>query len=129
VSALTERIERTFNGRTYLRLCRSVEVVERHGKHVYVDIETDLALFRVADQAVALTNVCPHKREAYMFDGIVSNGTVTCPMHGWCFDVRTGKNLGVGGGLATYPVMERDGYVWLELLADHEADRSAWLNR
>ncbi len=112
---LSDRQEREINGRHCLRLCRSAEVGERRGHRVYVDIETDLALFRLSDGIVAVTNVCPHKREAYIYDGVVLNNTVTCPMHGWCFDLATGKNLGMGGGLRTYPVVEQDGYVWLVL--------------
>ncbi len=110
-----EKHERVIDGQRYLRLCKSSTVVHRHGTHVYVDIETDLALFRVGEKVVAYTNICPHKREATIAQGNVMNNTVTCPMHGWCFDLDTGKNVGVGAGLKRYDVLDRDGYVWLAI--------------
>lgn len=80
---------------------------------MYVDIETDLALFMVGGSIHAVSNICPHKREPAIHEGTVHNGTVTCPMHGWCFEIATGKNTSVGGGLRTYEVVEADGWVWL----------------
>jgi nitrite reductase/ring-hydroxylating ferredoxin subunit len=112
---MRERIERTFEGRPWLRLCKSVEVGERHGKRVELDVETDLALFRVDGTVYAVSNICPHKREAAIYDGYVDQGRVTCPMHGWVFDIRTGANVAKGGGLGCFTVRESDGFVWLQI--------------
>ena len=100
-----------------MRVCRSIEVGERHGHHVEVDIETDLALFRVDGEVFVTSNVCPHKREPFIYDGVVVDGTITCPIHAWTFNIRTGSNIGVGGGLACYPVREEKGYVWVDVAA------------
>jgi len=88
-------------------------VVSRRGSRFELDLEHDIALFRVDEQIVAVSNVCPHKREALMYDGHVHNGTITCPVHFWCFDLRTGANRGSGADLKTYPVEIRNGYVWV----------------
>jgi len=37
------------------------------------------------DKITALENVCPH-RGAKLSDGIVKNGCIECPYHGWKFD-------------------------------------------
>lgn len=97
----------------WMRIARSVEVSERHGLRVELDIEHDLALFRVEGVVRAVTNVCPHKRVACVYDGIVDAGTVTCPMHAWRFDLETGRNLAGGGGLRTYEIREDEGGVWI----------------
>ncbi len=109
---MTDRPTRPGPDGTWVRLCKSVEVASRQGKRVELDIEHDLALFRVDGSVHAVTNICPHKREASIADGHVQQGTVTCPMHFWCFEITTGKNTATGGSLRTYPVEELDGYVW-----------------
>lgn len=110
-----DKTRQTLNGVVLQRLCPSIDVSERHGKRVYVDIERDIALFRINGTVYAVSNICPHKREAVIAQGAVVNGTVTCPMHSWCFDIKSGKNMASGGGLRTYTVVEHDGYVWLEV--------------
>lgn len=97
-----------------------------HGTRVYVDVETDIALFRVDGSVLAVTNVCPHKHEATIHAGVVYNGTVTCPMHGWCFELQSGRNVGIGAGLTVYSVIERDGYVWLDISDPAHVGSAVW---
>lgn len=110
---MTDRPRQIIDSDEWVRIARSVEVSERQGFRVELDIEHDLALFRVGGIVRAVTNVCPHKRAACLYDGIVEEGTVTCPMHAWRFDLATGANLAGGGGLRTYAVIEHEGGVWL----------------
>ncbi|MCX6140025.1 MAG: Rieske (2Fe-2S) protein [Candidatus Kapabacteria bacterium] len=110
---MQDRVTKELDGKQWLRLCRSVSVSERQGFRVEVDIEHDLALFRIDGVVRCVTNVCPHKRIALIYDGYISDGTVTCPMHGWRFDICTGANTVGGGGLRTYEVKEESGWVWL----------------
>ena len=52
------------------------------------------ALFNVGGQISAIDGICPHQGGP-LADGEVSGTLVTCPWHGWQFDVRTGQsNLG-----------------------------------
>jgi nitrite reductase/ring-hydroxylating ferredoxin subunit len=111
---MIDRPERIVDGVRRIRLCRSAEVSERHGRRIDLDIEHDLALFRVNGVVRCVTNICPHKRIAAIADGYVQNGTITCPMHAWRFDLCSGANVSGGGGLRTYVVHEEDGWVWLE---------------
>lgn len=113
--SLTSRPRIIENETVYMQVCRSVDVVERRGFRVEVDIEHDIALFRVDGKVFAVTNICPHKREALIYDGFVDGGTVTCPAHAWRFDICTGRNVSGGGGLRTYSVVERDGHVWVNV--------------
>lgn len=50
----------------------------------------EVALFNVDGQFYALENSCPHQGGP-IADGWLEGTTITCPWHGWCFDVRTGK--------------------------------------
>ena len=50
----------------------------------------DLALFHLDDGFFALENMCPHQGGP-VGEGTIDDGVVTCPWHGWCFDIRTGR--------------------------------------
>lgn len=50
----------------------------------------EVALFNVGGEFYALENVCPHQGGP-LADGWLEGTGITCPWHGWCFDVRTGK--------------------------------------
>lgn len=49
-----------------------------------------IALFNIDGDFHALDNVCLH-RGGPLGDGICADGTVTCPWHGWQFDIRSGE--------------------------------------
>lgn len=98
---------------TWVRVCRSIDVVQRRGYRVELDLEHDIALFRLNDHVYAVSNVCPHKREHSIYDGFIDGDTVSCPLHGWCFSIVTGQNTGTGRGLRTYHVEERGQDVWV----------------
>ena len=55
-----------------------------------------VALFVLDGEVVALDNVCPHAGGPLGL-GDVEAGVVTCPLHGWQFDIRTGACLTVRG--------------------------------
>ncbi len=50
-----------------------------------------VALFRIGDSFHAISNVCLH-RGGPVGEGELDGFVVTCPVHGWEYDVRTGKN-------------------------------------
>ncbi|MBI2066565.1 MAG: Rieske 2Fe-2S domain-containing protein [Deltaproteobacteria bacterium] len=48
-----------------------------------------IAVFNVNGQFCAVDNICPH-RGGPLGEGAVQGSVVTCPWHGWQFDVTTG---------------------------------------
>jgi len=48
-----------------------------------------LALFRVGDEVHAIESACPHAGVP-LEGGCIEAGVVTCPAHGFRYDVRTG---------------------------------------
>ncbi|MEX2287084.1 MAG: Rieske 2Fe-2S domain-containing protein [Planctomycetaceae bacterium] len=50
-----------------------------------------IALFNVDGRFHALDGVCPHAGGP-LGQGTLSGTTVTCPWHGWQFDVTTGRH-------------------------------------
>jgi nitrite reductase (NADH) small subunit len=53
--------------------------------------EQVVALFNVEGSFFALDGVCPHQGGP-LADGELAGCIVTCPWHGWQFDVRTGQH-------------------------------------
>ena len=61
------------------------------GKAKVVRVEgLTLAVFRVKDEFFALENSCLH-RGGPLGEGNLEGYNVTCPWHGWTYDVRTGS--------------------------------------
>ncbi len=108
-------ITRDFDGHQFVRVCRTIEVSGRTPKRIDYDLEHDLALFRIDGTVYAISNVCPHKRESVLYVGFVEGDTVTCPLHGRQYNVKSGQNVGQGRGINTYPVIEAEGYVWVNI--------------
>ncbi|MEX2557947.1 MAG: Rieske 2Fe-2S domain-containing protein [Actinomycetota bacterium] len=70
-----------------------------------------LALFNVDGRFYALDNTCLH-RGGPVGDGDLEGTIVTCPWHGFQYDVTTGRNLfDPEVGLETFPVRVADGQV------------------
>lgn len=49
-----------------------------------------LAVVRVGGLAYAIDNVCPH-RNGELGRGDLQGHHLYCPLHAWCFDVRSGE--------------------------------------
>jgi nitrite reductase/ring-hydroxylating ferredoxin subunit len=64
----------------------------------------DIALFNLGGETVAIGNECPHQSGS-LGDGRLEGGIVTCPLHGWEFDARSGVCMTVPGeSVPRFPV-------------------------
>lgn len=68
-------------------------------------------LFHIDDSWYAVRNRCPHQQFEKLHEGEVNGTVVTCPMHGWKFDLKTGNNVAGGGRLKTWVVKVRNGEI------------------
>lgn len=97
-----------------VKVAEKTELPEGLGKVVKVDGRT-IALFRIKDGYYAMANNCLH-RGGPLGEGNLAGEVVTCPWHGWKFDVRTGAFTVIPTlKVATYKVTERDGSVMVEI--------------
>ena len=70
-----------------------------------------VALFNVGGTFYALSNTCLH-RGGPVGEGELDDNVVTCPVHGWQYDVRSGQSLmNPFARLAQYPVKVERGRV------------------
>jgi nitrite reductase/ring-hydroxylating ferredoxin subunit len=63
--------------------------VPRNGVAVVSAFGRSIVLVRWNGALAAVDDECPH-RGGPLSLGEVGDGTITCPLHGWMFDVRTG---------------------------------------
>ncbi len=91
-----------------------IEQIPRRGARCVNTPVGKIAVFRTAeDQVFALENRCPHKGGP-LSEGIVHGGAVTCPLHGWVFDLSTGEAQGADEGqVRTFPVSVIDGRIYM----------------
>ncbi|NUN16639.1 MAG: Rieske 2Fe-2S domain-containing protein [Myxococcales bacterium] len=85
------------------------------GCGLQVDVGGDaVALFRVQGKVYATSGTCPHKGGP-LGDGEVNNGYVSCPWHGWQFEIMTGQCHGrASKSIITYPVRVDSEYIYIE---------------
>ena len=57
------------------------KMVVVNGRHV--------ALFRLGEEFYALDNMCLH-RGGPLCEGFIDSDVVTCPWHGWSYEIKTG---------------------------------------
>lgn len=82
--------------------------------------EIQVALFQHEDGKYYAVEVwCSHQRVSLM-NGDLEEYELMCPLHGACFDVRTGEHLSLPAvkPIASYPVRVEDGAVYIEVEED-----------
>ena len=76
---------------------------------------TGVLLARVGDDVYALEPECRHL-QGPLAEGVLEDCVLTCPWHGWQYDVRTGENeFDRAIALASYAVRVEDGVVSVAL--------------
>jgi nitrite reductase (NADH) small subunit len=74
-----------------------------------------VALFNVDGAFYALDGICPHAGGP-LGEGSLCGATVTCPWHGWQFDVKTGRQaLNPRIEQPTFPVKVEKEAIWAEI--------------
>ena len=76
---------------------------------------TAVALANIAGTYHAINNTCLH-RGGPLGEGTLEGKIVTCPWHGWQFDVTSGKSVqNPAACVACYPTELRAGEVFVDL--------------
>jgi NAD(P)H-dependent nitrite reductase small subunit len=73
---------------TAVKVASASEIQEGGSKIVSAE-GREIALFKVEGRIYAIDNLCPH-RGGPLGEGWLDGAHVTCPWHGWQFDVRNG---------------------------------------
>ena len=104
---------------TFIKVTTLSQLHEKRGTLVCVNGE-DIAIFRINGNLYAINNVCAHQHFSMLHDGRVEEFSVTCPMHGWTYDMRTGKSITGEGRVAVYNVKIDGDDVLIEIPSQRE---------
>ncbi|HET9096661.1 MAG TPA: Rieske 2Fe-2S domain-containing protein [Candidatus Baltobacteraceae bacterium] len=73
----------------------------------------EVAVFNIDGAFYAIENACPHQGGP-LADGWLEGPLVTCPWHGWCFDLRSGKmTLGEFARVPRFELQVRAGELYV----------------
>jgi nitrite reductase/ring-hydroxylating ferredoxin subunit len=105
-------MDETGKGRVKIAMAADVPVGE--GRVVEARGRT-LGVFNVDGRYVAIDNACPH-RGGPLGEGDLDGTLVTCPWHGWRWDVTTGANANNPAvKVACFPVTIDGGAIYIDL--------------
>jgi nitrite reductase/ring-hydroxylating ferredoxin subunit len=86
---------------------------------------TILAIFRHNGQLYALDGMCAHQGGP-LAEGTVAAGCVTCPWHGWQYELATGiQTINRQPLQKAFPVREVDGQIEVDISDDNQQSDSA----
>jgi ferredoxin-nitrite reductase len=108
----------------YFAAADAAAVVEGQGFLVQCGAQ-EVSLFRVGSDIFAIDNACPHAGGS-LAEVAVADGCVTCPLHGWKFDVRSGNGMSpVHARVTSYPTKILDGKVLVRIASQNGAANKA----
>jgi nitrite reductase (NADH) small subunit len=74
-----------------------------------------IAVYHVDDQVYALDGICAHQGGP-LGEGKLEGCVVTCPWHGWQYDVRTGQHQSIASLVhRTYPVKVEGSDIYVDI--------------
>ena len=102
---------------TWIAVAQATDMSLESARVVHA-VGRELALVRTPEGFFALDNACPHTGGP-LGEGLVQSHTVTCPLHGWQFDCKTGTCLTETkqSPQRRYAVKVERGQVWVEVPA------------
>jgi len=98
-----------------IKVCEVGEVKPGEMLPIESDELPPLALYNVEGEFYATSNICTHAI-AILTDGYLDGDIVECPLHGGCFNVKTGEatHFPCEEALQTYEVEVSEGSVFIK---------------
>lgn len=96
------------------RICMSSDVRDDESREILIE-GLVIAIFRNAGNLFAMDGMCMHQGGP-IARGKVEGGCVTCPWHGWQYELNSGNNAATGKPmLSTYPIRDNEGWIEIEI--------------
>ena len=99
---------------SWVRVAKSADFLPGRAHRVEVG-DHDIAVWRAGDRFLATGNICAHHHVPVLHQGSLHGLTITCPMHGWAYDLQTGRAVEGSGRVPTYSIRLRAGWVEVEI--------------
>lgn len=81
----------------------------------------EVAIFLVGGVVHAIENLCPHQHIPVLAEGELEGTVITCPMHGWQFDLATGRSVDASSRLTQFEVLIQGEDVMIALPSEDPA--------
>ncbi len=98
----------------FVKLCSVESLPQNRGVRIVIE-DNEYAVFRFGSKVNVLSNICPHNHVGKIFDGEIRDGSVACPIHGWTFDLATGKSTCGMSNIKSYEVNIIGGEVFIKI--------------
>lgn len=96
----------------FIRIAPAAEIPAGTGRAFALG-RYEVAVFNIEGAFYAVENSCPHQGGP-LAEGWLEGPLVTCPWHGWCFDVRSGKmTLGDFASVSRFELQVRSGDIYV----------------
>ena len=98
----------------YISVADAASLPPGQGRTVHVR-GRDFAVYNLDGEFFSIDNECPH-RGGPLGAGVLENGEVFCPLHGWAFDLKTGAcRSNPERPVKTYPTRVKNGQVQIAI--------------
>ena len=99
----------------WIKVSNINEIPKMGSRKILID-ELEIAILKNSKNEVfALENRCPHKNGA-LSEGIIHGSNVTCPLHNWVIDLKTGIPKGEDANcVRKYETKIEDNTVYLNI--------------
>jgi nitrite reductase/ring-hydroxylating ferredoxin subunit len=98
-----------------VKVCKAEDIEEGKARKVSI-MARNIAVFKLDGKLYGLEADCKHMK-ACVADGKIEGRVVTCPMHGWRYDIPTGECLEESWArLKTFPAFEENGSIWVDVV-------------
>jgi nitrite reductase/ring-hydroxylating ferredoxin subunit len=97
-----------------LKICKVSEIKTGKAKSFKIE-EFEIAIVNLNSNFYAISNICPHQHTKIVngSDAIIEGENIVCPMHGWSFEIKTGKPVYGSGRLKTFELKIKNDEIWL----------------
>ena len=96
------------------RICISTELRDAESREILIE-GLVIAIFRSSGELFAMDGMCMHQGGP-IARGKVEGGCVTCPWHGWQYELKSGNNAATGKPmLNTYQLRDHEGWIEIEI--------------
>lgn len=83
--------------------------------HSFTVAGEDIAVFCVDGGFHAVTNICPHQHVPLIAEGELHGHVVTCPMHGWMYNIVTGEGVHGAGTIRIFETRVQDNALYIRI--------------
>lgn len=100
-----------------VKIANLIDIPEKEGVQFDVD-GLNVAVFKIDGEIFVINNLCPHQHAPVLFEGGLNGYALTCPLHGWIFDLKTGQSTNGQSKVKKYPHKFEGSDIFIEINKD-----------